>query len=336
MTATADFAMTSTTLEPTSVLPEASMPEDDKLFEAAVQAARDAAPKAEEEVPPVESPPAESPPAEAAPAAVTPPPVVEEKPAEAPPKVAPVLLKLMEREAQVVERENKVKQFETEVSSIREQVAAYETAQKNFKYNPVQFIRQMAPDIDLADLAKQLWYEKLGDVAPADYRATKEARAAQGSIEQLRAEAKADVERVREEIKREQAEQAYHQYVGAIGSLARSVPETYPLVKSFAKDDPDSVQRGLLKIAQQHAQQTGGQVLTPDECAAKLNEKLAQLQSRLTPATPVAPAPTKNEQPAATLRNKHTSVQPNRTVPNEQDEEALFQRALEAARAVRK
>lgn len=329
-TATADFAMTSQTLPTETVVPTPELSDDEAAFEAALEAARAAAPQ-------VEEPPAQ----EAATVAPEPTPVTvetaskpaePEKPAE---RVAPVMLKLMEREAKIAEREIAVKQFEQEVSQVREQVLAYETAQKNFQYDPVSYIRKMAPNIDLADLAKQLWYEKLGDVAPPEYRATKEARTVAGSVEQLRAEMQEERKRWAEERQREQAELAYNQYLGALGGFAKSVPEEYPLVKHFAKEDPDSVQRGLLKIAQQHAQQNGGAVLTPEECAKALNSRLQALQAKL-PAPTVAPAPVKNEQPVATLRNKHTSVQPNRIAPDPEDEEALFQKALEAARAVRK
>jgi len=330
-----NFAMTSQTLPTETVVPTPALPDDEAAFQAAVDAARAAAPKPDPE--PEPAPQVEAAPSTTATPAITEPakPAAEASPPAETPKVAPVLLKLMEREAKVVERESAVKQFEQEVASIRQEVSNFETAQKNFKYDPISFIRQMAPDIDLAELAKQLWYEKLGDVAPPEYRATREARTVAGSVEQLRKEIVEDRQRWVEDRQREQAELAYNQYVGALNSFSKTVPESYPLVKHFAQSDPDSVQRGLLKIAQQHAQRNNGAVLTPDECASRLDSELKALQAKL-PAPP-APAPVKNEQPVATtLRNKHTSIQPNRTAPDPEDEEALFQAALEAARAVRK
>lgn len=309
----------------------------DALFLEAVQAASRAGKNVEQsevtpppapEVPPeVETPPGT--PLEAAT-----PPVETPKPTE---RIAPALLKIMEREAQVVERESKLRALEAEIQSAKQQLSGIETAQKRFQYDPVSFIRQMAPDLDLGEVAQQLWYAKLGNAAPPEHRATQEARAAKGSIDELRAEFKAEQQRLVEDLQRQQAEAAYHQYVGAVNSFAKSIPEQYPLVKAFASEDAERVQRGLLKIAQQHAQATGGEVLTPQECAERLNKELSALQRVFAPSQPAAaPAPSKQEQPVKTLRNKHTSIQPNRALPDPNDEEAKLQAAIEAARAARK
>lgn len=332
---------------PLSVL--AGPPDNDALFEQAMAAVkavpRDATPEpVADQVAPE---PAAVPPAQEAqgaqtpeagqtgqaPEAVAPPPAPEAKTE----RMAPALLRIMERESALHAREQKLKEAEAELTAIKSQVESIDTAQRRFKYDPVSYIRSIAPDIDLADLAKQLWYEKLGDVAPPDYRATKEARAAKGSIDELRQEFEAREKAFREEIEREKAEAAYHQYVGAIGTFAKTVPDEYPLVKSFAKSSPDRVQQGLLKIAQRHAQANNGAVLTPAECAAKLNSELEVLRSALgvpTPAAVPTPAPTKAAAPVSTIRNKHTSVQPNRALPSPDDEEAKLEAAMAAVRAV--
>lgn len=292
----------------------------------------------------LEPPPA---PAEAAPpvetAAPETPPAVEEKtpePAKPAERFAPALLKLQEREAAVVAREQTIKQYEADLTALRDQLVAVERAQRSFRHDPASFIKSIAPDIDLADLAKTLWYEKLGQQAPPEYRATKEARAAQGSIEQLRAEFEQKISEERQRWAQEQAaaqqEQAYNQYLGSLASYAKAPPENLPLVKGYAAADPDRVQRGLLKIAQKHAQATGGEVLTPEQCAAKLEKELQGLRAALgVPAAAPQPAPT--PVPAGgTLRNKHQSIQPNRALSGQLDDEAKFEAAMAAVEAARK
>ncbi len=326
--------------------------ESEALFTAAVEAARGvpaplevavpetAPPLPAGEVPPV--PPAAEPPVVAEQAPV--PPEVE-KPAdpavvstEVPTdnRFAPRLLKLMEREGALVEREKQFKAAEAELAGVKEQISSLQAAQNKFSTDPVAFIRSMAPNVSLKDIAKALWYEELGDAAPPEAKADRAVRVAKTEVEQLRAELTGNQQRWIEDQQRQQADAAYHQYVGAIGEFSKAVPDEYPLVKAFATEDSARVQRGLFKIAQNHAAATGGQVLTPAECAAKLQSELSSLQKVLAPQpTQLPPTPVKNDPPVtSTLRNKHTSVQPNRSIPPEDDPEYLFQRAMDAAKAV--
>ena len=331
---------------PLSVIAEATTPDSDALF-AAAMAAADAEPETPTEAvatptePEKPTEPVVAPPAETVKAAEP------EKPATPPPQpeLPPQVLKLMEREAQVVEREVKLKAAEADLTALRQHLGALEDAQRKFKYDPIGYIRKLAPDLDLKDLAKSAWYEGLGEGAPAEYRATREARAARSTVEELRTEfeGKLEAERNRwsEDIQRREAETAYHQYVGSLSTYAQSVPDEFPLVKSFAASNPDRVQSSLLQIAQRHAQATGGEVLTPAECAAALNKEFEGFRAALglqattpaaTPPAPTAPTPAT---PASTLRNKHTSIQPSRGA-EPVDEESKFFAALEAARAAAK
>lgn len=301
-------------------------PEQDDLFTQAVKAAEAQAQPAEEEIPPPPpaSEPVQAPEVTAAPSA----PPVEQ------PKFAPQLLKLMEREAAIVEREKQLREAEEKVKKYQDMSAQLEQAQRLLRTNAPAFVRKFAPDIDPGETAKQLWYEKLGDQAPPEFRAQLDARAASYGIDELRAEMQANQQRMVEEIKREQANAAFNQYVGSLGAYAQSVPDEYPLVKAFAKGNPERVQQGLLKIAQNHAQATGGDVLTPAQAAERLNKELEGLRSVLAPSQPptapeVTTAPSGNS-----LRNKHQSVQPNRALPDPADEEAKFQKAFEAAQAL--
>lgn len=318
------------TLTVLSTAPNTS--DDDALFAAAMAAVTATPPP--EDAPPADEPAPEVPPAPEA--TVTPPAEVvkpEEKtpPVEPPPRLAPALLKLMERESSVVERETKLKAAEAEITQIRNQVSAIENAQRKFKQDPVSYVRSIAPDMDLGDVAKLFWYAKLGNNAPIEYRAEATERAVNSKYDELRAEFQTERQRWVEDNQRQQEEAAYNQYVGALSAFAQAVPDEYPLVKAFSTSAPDRVQAGLFKMAQRHAQATGGQVLTPAEAAAALNKELEKVQSVFAPKPVVPPAPVKNES-AGGLRNNLQSIQPNRAVNTAEDEETLFQRALEAAR----
>jgi hypothetical protein len=129
-------------------------------------------------------------------------------------------------------------------------------------------------------------------------------------------------------------EAAHHQYVGALSSIAAAVPEQYPLVKAFSSQDPERVTRGLYRMAQKHARATNGEVATPTQCVEMLQKELSSLQGVFTPATaPSTPPAPKVVEPPSSLRNKHTSVQPNKT--SAESEEELFEAAMKAAQDVR-
>lgn len=318
--------------EPLSVLTTA--PNNDDLFAAAMSAATQvpAEPEAPPPEPVVDVPPVVESVTPVAETVKAPEPVAVEKPPE---PIAPRLMKVLEREAAVVEREQKLKEAEPELARIRDQITTLETAQRRFKSDPVNFIRSLAPDLDLGEVAKACWYAKLGTNAPVEYRAEATERAVNQKYDELRAEIQTERQRWVEDNQRQQAEAAYHQYQGALGAFASAVPDEYPLVKSFASADPSRVQAGLLKMAQRHAQATGGQVLSPAEAAAALNKELERVKSVFVPAAPAAPAPVMNES-AGGLRNNLQSIQPNRAVNTAEDSETLFQRALEAARSAGK
>lgn len=324
----ADFEMNVVEKAPISVMEEATTDNSDALFAAAMAAIpKDEEPTSEEAIAAAST--------VAASAAEVAPPAPEVK---TPERIAPTLLKIMERESALVERESKLKAAEADILALRQHIDGYEDAQKKFKYSPVEYIRKLAPDINLADLAKQLWYEQLGEAAPAEYRATREARAAKSTVEELRAEMEqrlqAERQRWSEESQRAEQEKAYNQYIGALGNVAKAPPDEYPLVKSFAQTSPERVHQALFKIAQKHAQATGGEVLSPQECAAKLNSELSNLRTALgVQDSPSVPATKQAAPPVSTLRNKHSSVQPNRAMPDTLDPESKFNLALEAARA---
>jgi hypothetical protein len=252
------------------------------------------------------------------------------KPAEAATeRFAPRLARLLEREAAAVAREQALKAQEADLAAFKAAKAELETAQARFRADPVSYLRKFAPEMKPADLAKALWYEELGEKAPVEHRVTRTELAAKQSVEELRAEFEKERAAALEAEKNRAMEAAHHQYVGALGSIAAAVPDAYPLVKAFSKQGPERVTQALYRMAQKHARATNGEVATPDQCAALLQKELAALQAIVSPSSS-APAQKPNETPSS-LRNRHSSIQPNITDPSSEEEK--FTAALEAARS---
>lgn len=287
----------------------------DDLFLKAVEAAT--AGMREEEAPPV---------VEAAPAPEVTPPKQEEKKAE--PDAAVKLYKLLEREAAVVEREGKLKQAEAELAKLKELNNNLMQSKSRFMADPARYIKELYPEASLSDIAKALWYEDLGDNAPAEYKLSKTANIAKTEIQQLREELETERKRIAEENERMKAEVAYNQYVGAVTSFVKEVPEDLTLVKSFAQANPDAASQAMLKLATQHVQATG-QVPTPEQCAKALQAELETFQKIFVPAQPKA-EPVTTAMPT-TLRNKYQTIQPNRRDASNGDEESKFEAAFKAA-----
>lgn len=317
-------------------------------FEAALEAARtQAAARAPitTEVPAAEVSGGEAAPEAAAPKPPEPVPVApsggaskepagqETQPAQAasdsgqPPEGAPVdpaIKRLLDREAKLQEREKEISKLEA--------------AKRKFKYDPVSAIRDIAPEVSLSEIAKVLWVEELGDLAPPEAKQAKEFRGVRSEVEELRAQVEEDRRRLGEEYARQQQDLAMNQYAGAIKSAVSSLEDgKYPLVKGFQKKHSDGVVDELLTIAKQHAQ-TAGEVLTPDQLVGKLEEYLGRYQ--VTESTPQpAPPPvekTPQETKTQTLRNTHTQVQPSLQPADDLDDEYLRTKALQAVREDRK
>ena len=242
--------------------------------------------------------------------------------------------KLMAFEAEKREFDQKRKEIETEYNRMRAEVEAAQQFKQRVLHDPAAALKQLAGDKDLADVAKQLWYESLGNEAPPEYRAKKEGRETLSLAEQKIAEFEERQKRLAEEQTRYQQEVAVNQYRGALSSYATAVPETYQLVNNLAKQDSGRVTEIMFKIAQDHARRTGGQVLTPEQTVQALEEKLSGFKALVAPAAAATPAPTKTPAAPTSLRNKQTSNQSTRAVEDDLDDDALFKRAMEAARSV--
>lgn len=245
------------------------------------------------------------------------------------------LRRMMARDKELRDLKTKLDAERKEIETARAQMTEFERNKRTFEIDPVSYIRAMNPKISLAEIAKQLWLEELGDAAPPEHRTSREVRTNRTEIERLRMELEAERARLAQEQEAARAEAAYAQYAGALEAYAKAAPDTVPLVKAYTAADPTKVVRGMLKIAE--AASRDGTILTPEQCAQQLETKLVALRKALVPEAPT-PAPAVAQTQVApqigkapTLRNQHQSIQPNRAP--EDDEEALFKKAMASALA---
>jgi hypothetical protein len=247
----------------------------------------------------------------------------ESKPPEGAP-VDPALKRLLDREAKLQEREK--------------EISALEGAKRRIKYDPVAAIKAIAPDVSLSEIAKALWVEELGDLAPPEAKQQREVRGVRSEVEDLRAQVAEERRLLAEERARQEGELAMNQYTGAIKSTVDTVDAgKYPLVKSFHKKHSDGVVDELLAIARNHAQSTG-EILPPGALLERLEGYLGRYQVQdVAPAPAVSPVET--PQVAAnpsTLRNQHTQAQPGLQPVDELSDEYLRAQAMKAVREDRK
>src|SRR5690606_26851044 len=157
---------------------------------------------------------------------------------------------LMRREAAILEREQVIRENEQYLRDLQARLDAFEDAQKRFAADPAAYIRQLAPDLTPDEIARQLWFEQLGDLAPSEYRLRKEVRGTHLELQKLRDEYFEERKRLAEEQARKQAESAARQFVG-------SPPDTNRLVRDLAQKNPDLATRMLLDASSMARAQTG-------------------------------------------------------------------------------
>lgn len=263
------------------------------------------------------------PPAE--PVKTAPAPVVEQPAPTAP---SNELAGLMAREAALIEQQKALRtereQHDSYLRDLQARLDKFEDAQKRFRTNPAAYVRTLAPDLPPNKLAERLWFDELGDLAPAEHRLEKEVLGTKTELQQLRDEISAERQRLVEEQARMQREQAMKQVVVA-------TPDENRLLKSLASKNPDLATRMLLDADRMAKSQ--GRELAPAEAAQLVEQYLSQFEGVFTP--PAAPAPVQPDpkaSPAPTsLRNEHTRVQPSLTPESPDDPNVKRRRALEAA-----
>jgi len=264
---------------------------------------------------------------------------VGQEPAKTEPTTDPKLEALMAREAQVVEREQVFKQHETYLNDLEKRVTAFERAKQDFIANPVSYIRALHPEIDLDDIAKALWYEKLGTAAPLEHRLTQQVRAATHEVHKTRAEFEAERQRIAEENARKEADAAEARRVEELRGYLPSVPSTLASVQHLAKQKPDVAVRMMQDAARMIAPGLGRK--PTDEETAKAVQKYLDDIGYVVPTPAPVPATAAQTQasaqsvsPPTTIRNSHSAVQAGRIPPDENDprvkRRAAFQALAEA------
>ncbi len=268
------------------------------------------------------------PPAEAAPPVE--PTDITEPPAA--PEDAPAadksLARIMERETQLMERQAKLDAAQPELEALRTRVQAFESAQNTFQQNPLSYIQSLAPDMDLKQLATTLWYESQGAQAPQAYLEKKVANQHNTELAGRIAKIEQGEQERQRQSQTNAAQQAVAQYQGSLEAFARTAPaESFPLLSAMQAKNPQWVGGTMLEIAQQHARNTRGQVLTPDQAAASLEKHIASFQVGQQPQPQVTPPVTTQ---GTSLRNNSTQTQPDREPEDELSDEVLRRKAFEA------
>ncbi len=252
--------------------------------------------------------------------------------------VTPRIRAFMEREQRLLEKELALKETEQKYNMAAQQLSLLQEAQTRLARDPAAYIRSIAPDLKPAEIAKAIWQDELGDLAPIEYKATKEARTALMEVERLRAELnKRDSERS-EATAQQQAQAEWHQYTTHLSAFADAPPAELPLVRAYASADREQLADDLLRMARKYASDpaTYGQAPTAEICGRMLEEKLRRYEAAKTPvAVPTQPTSAPSRVPAkpvSSLFNKHSTVQPSLEAPDPLDDEVLRARAIAAVR----
>ncbi len=213
----------------------------------------------------------------------------------------------------------------------------------HFAIDPAGAITSLAQKlkVDPKALAEQLWYEGLGDKAPADYRASKEGKRGQLAAKMLEYRQQQERKQAEEHYANQQAEEVQNRYIGSLKSFVAAAPtDKTPLVSKLHAENPDMVLRGMWSHATTLASQSN-KIPTPEEAAASLEKELQTLAKVFIPTAPAqTPAPVVSPPPApsapTTLRNQFSQTQPSRGDEDELSDEALRRKAFEALETARR
>jgi hypothetical protein len=251
---------------------------------------------------------------------------VSEQPAEEKPADRS-LARIMEREAKLLEQQAKLDAAQPELEALRTRVEAYESAQNRFAQSPTDFIKSMAPDMDLKRLAETLWYESQGDKAPQAYLEKKAASRHNGELAERIAKIEQGEKERERQANQQAAQQTVAQYQGSLEAFAKAAPaESLPLVAAMQEKNPQWVASTMLEAARVHARATNGQVLSPEQAAQAVEKHIASFQVNQAPPQVTPPTPV----PGTSLRNNSTQVQPDREHEDELSDDYLRRKAFEA------
>lgn len=272
-------------------------------------------------------------PAPAAEAAPPTPPEPEPAPEPTTPKSDPDFEKLVQREQMILQREAQIREYEQDLSRIDTQLARLEEARNRAAVDPISYLREIAPDLDLSQLARDAWYAYKGEEAPPEHRLQREVRALKYEQEKLREQTTRRDKQQSEAQAAQASQQAVEAYRGGLSDTLGKLPSgKYLRVQKLAKQSADKAVGRALDHASRVAAQSG-KVLNFEEAFAALEQDLADIGYEPEPAAepqqPQATTPQRMQAPG-TLRNQHSSVQPSHAEVNPDDPEVLRRQALEA------
>lgn len=219
-----------------------------------------------------------------------------------------VLKRVLARERKL--RENQ-KAFEEKEAEFKDKLKAYEKAQKLAKIDPVAYLKTAGvSEEDLIDIAKSLYFESLGDLAPDEYKGQKESLALRREVEEL----KSKLEAKQEEKEPEPQNQALLSYQQELINAAQSFdvdkfPSVAKVVETYSEND---VAADMFRVAQAYAEAQGGmgRPLSPQECLTQVEAHYAKLlgssQDVEKKSEPVKKTPAKKR----TLSNSMSKQQP--------------------------
>jgi hypothetical protein len=233
--------------------------------------------------------------------------------------------------------------YEAQIAELKRQASASDKPpivasqdwEEDLKVDPVSALKGLLGDkVNFRQLATDLWYEELGEKAPNEYRAMKEARAAKLQASKTQRALETESKRRDEERAVKGNQEAFDRYVGALQSFSQAAPpESHPLLQRLQKVHPEQAVQGLLNVAGRIVTQNkGASEPTPQEVASAFEQELAEWKRLLTEGdvvaqTPVAKEPDANPAPTS-LRNIHTQVQPAKTEVDELDSDVLRAKAF--------
>lgn len=267
--------------------------------------------------------------------------VTAPEPAPAPPSARELerIAALEAREAKLRESESRYRDLDSREAKVKELEGKSTANWDRFVSDPVGHIRSMRPDLSAAEaarVAEQIYYYSLGDKAPTEHRqqqaVTRAKAEVKSDLEQLRAE----VQQLREERSRAEAEHQLSSYQAELRAGAAAAKDA-PIVASLAQRNPDRAAQLLLEVARREAHESKARgdaepvVLTPEQAVAKLEAALkAQRDDLYGPAADAQPHATQS-QLSPTLTNKDARAQAPKIPPDSLDDKALRAAALKAA-----
>lgn len=255
-------------------------------------------------------------PAEAAPAVA--PPKVEEKPPE-PEALSPQMEAIARREKRAMERDKAIGDREKALAEKEKTLATLDELASIAKGgNAKALAERLGLTKEAAQgLARSLWYEAMGEEAPADVRQQAELR--QLREEQARQAKLLEEERAARASEREQSrvESARAQYAGQISAYVSAPFEGAPLVKAYAEESPQEMAQQLFSLGLRYAEANPEEPApTPADLVkqmeAALEEQIAPLRKRgllsTTPKANTTPVPEATAPAALTSQRAATAA----------------------------